>query len=751
MTITSQYTYEDMDKIRIHKHAKALIIFVLSAQSALSQAGLSPALEEIIVTAERRSENVQEVPISISTVSAEQIENQKIMNIFDISSQVPNLQVIAPNGNSIPMFSIRGVSALEYSATQSSPIALYVDEVYKGLPAFTSLQVFDVERVEVLRGPQGTLYGKNTTGGAINFHTKTADPGEGVSGYITGGYGNYDRREVSGAVNIPLVDDVFGARVAFTSTRVDGVVDNKYPDQDDQSSIDDWAGRVSLRWTPSETLDVVLRATSSKSAPKGYDVYANNIAPGGIAFTGYNREGLSYADSESDHPGSQDIRNRSGSLNVRWDVSDNLSLASVTSYDDGKWFTDADDDGSPYDLLRIIQDSDAKAWTQDLRLASNSAGSFNWLIGAFFYTDKVESTFDSRFFYSFASEEYSCFDDFFTGCIYSNEMRQDRDTYAAYAQGNWELNEKVSLTAGIRYTKDKIKLPYYRANLGFLDVATGVEYLDVEPIFTEPPIDNADESNVSGKLGIEYQMNDLTMIYASVSNGFRGGAFPGQIQFGAQEITYAKPEDVYALETGFKNESENNTVRTNAALFYYEYRNQQYTDIQDTLGQIFTNAKKSWVYGGELELIARPVAELELHAGVGYTKAEYEDASLKGVDLNGNTLLISPEWTISGGIDWRIASNSLGDLSLHTNSSYTSKTYFDAFNTNRISQGGYVLHDAQLSFETAAVPVRISAWIKNITDEKYGTYKLSLQEFLNMDYMHRGRPREYGVEISYTF
>lgn len=715
-------------------------------------------LEEVVVTAQRRAENQQRVPISTTAIRGDDLAASGIKNITSLSAQVPNMQTTTPYGDAVPIFSLRGVSAVDFSQNQSSPVALYVDEVYKGLPALTSLQMFDVDRVEVLRGPQGTLYGKNTTGGAVNVHTRGASLDDGLSGYADLGYGSLNRREISASVNVPLSES-FATRFAGQMTKVDGMVENQFPDRPDQGDIDDVAARVSSVWAPTDALTVSLRLTASKSSPKGYGVIADNIGrggPGGAGFaTGYTREGLSYFENEADLTGSLRIRNKSASLNVQWDVTEDMTLSSVTSWDDGDWLTNEDGDGTPFNLGFTTYDNEAEALSQEFRLGSSGEGPLSWQVGVYGYADTVTADTTIRLFYDLASVDAdgvpSCFVDFVTGCRLHNQFRQERDSFAAYAQGAYELTERLSFTAGLRYTDDNNELKYYRAALGYYDPSTASEVIDVFPTIDAAPEDQLTSTNWSRRFSAQYQWTEATMLYASWSRGYRGGAFNGQAYYAPDEVTIADPEELTSIEVGVKSQLADDRLRLNGSVFRYEYRNQQFLNVTPELLQVIYNAPESRLYGGELEATATFTPTLDARFAFSYLDSEFREATLLGVDLSGNTMMLAPETTVIAGLDWQMLTMDWGSLTLHTDSRYTSKSYFDPFNTEAVAQGSFWVHDARLTLDVAQLPMTVSAWIHNLTDEEYRVYRLDLAGLFNLDYGQRGRPREYGISVRYDF
>jgi len=249
------------------------LVAMLAASPATAQSGKEEASsDEIVVTATKRAENVQSVPISVSAIGGEALSRSRVTNVDDLVTKVANLQLTSIVGDNTPIFALRGVSMSDYSLNQSSPVATYYDEVYKGNFAFLGVAMFDLERVEVLRGPQGTLYGKNTTGGAVNIISRNAKLGD-TSGYVNAGYGNYNRVDLNGAVNLPLGENA-AVRLAGTYANADGWFRNVVPGKADLASVREYAFRATVNVRASDAIRFTLRASTSFQNPRNYGIYA---------------------------------------------------------------------------------------------------------------------------------------------------------------------------------------------------------------------------------------------------------------------------------------------------------------------------------------------------------------------------------------------------------------------------------------------------------------------------------------------
>ena len=759
------------------------------------------AIEEVMVTAQKRTESMQDVPISVSALSSSDLEGLKLRGTEEIVSQVPNLQASGVAGDGMPIFSLRGVSMNDFSFNQNSPVAVYMDEVYKGNPSLLGVQMYDLERVEVLRGPQGTLYGKNSTGGAINFIAQKPDF-DGHSAYLTVGAGNFDRQKFEGAINA-RVNDSFAVRLAATSLKADGWQENKNPGVDDGSAIDEYGVRFSAMWEASNELEFILRVATGKAEAVNYGIVAANVGPGGIGAglyglyndlgatkpeTGENyvdgtRDGLGYTEFESEQDTERLVESDSVSLTVNWDLAPELTLTSITAYDEGKAFVPEDSDGSPNTLLNAIYNVDVDQFAQDLRITSDFTGDFNFIAGIYYsneevgnqtsldYTQDLDINIDGRldfvdcldpllgaFGMEGISEEGQAVDIALGGtgdgavlgtlagfgCKTANSFEQERTSYAVYADGKYNLNESWTLRFGVRYTEDESELTNYVAN-----------YFGSDDVLLFPTIDIAKQDftddEITGKLGIDYTTEAGSLIYASFSHGYRSGAFNAQAFQDPSEVTQVEPETLDAFEVGFKSTFLDNRVQLNGAAFLYTYENQQFLNVDENLIQTLVNIDESEIAGLELELVSRPLESLMVRGGLGYIDSEVTEGSLGGVDLKGNQLPQAPELNFNLSVDWEALNTDLGILTLHVDTSFTDTQYFDVFNVDRIENDSYWLTNAQVTFEQADSAWAVSIWGKNLADEEYRTSIIDLQTFFGYDYTHVGVRRTYGADVTFRF
>jgi iron complex outermembrane receptor protein len=772
-------------------------------------------LQEVTVTAQRRTERLQDVPVAVTAVSGSELIERGIRQAGDIVDAVPNLLLNLPYGpEAQPTFTLRGVTTQDFSENQSSPIAMYVDEVYKPVGALQALQIYDLDRVEVLRGPQGTLYGKNATGGAVNFYSRNPSLSE-YDGYVIAGAGNYSLFATQAAVGGPIIDDRLGWRAAFMYEKRDGWVDSIAPGVEPLNGVDAAAGRLTFLGKPSDDLTMLLKVFVSKSGGTPYGAHALNNDPNVTGFSG----DIGWFDNGAKYAVHKEIRNDGVSLKIDWQLP-HATLTSVTGFDYGRWYEKSDDGGLPI-TLRIDDPntyfSSVNSFSQELRLASSDRGPFSWLGGLYYGRESTHATVQFHFFDGYDLGYWGAqsppspagipqplygFDEY-------NSFDQIKDSRAIFLNLTYAIAPQVTLRGGVRYTKDKVTIENFYALEGGLPSPGSVgmspdidattwwtqtignpalypgmcgntaptaprcyfqQGLAVQSFGVVPSFAN-NTDNVSGKVGIDWRASDEVLTYLSISQGYRGVAFNGQAYNDNSELTFAAPEKLTSYELGAKTEFWERRAIFNTAIFHYDYKNQQFLDafsLPSNLGTGFrtVNAPKSRVDGAEFEFQIKATNDLLIAANLGLMQSKYVELTLHAGEFEapgvprqccvGNKLIQAPDINAMLSIDWRFAHLSAGDLRLYADGNYYGKQYFDAFNTERDAQGAYGIANARLSFEsTGKRGWAIGAWIKNITNRQYLAYALNQKDLdtgaLGFDYALVGEPRTYGADVTLRF
>jgi len=847
--------------------ASLLAVIITPAWSESSGASSSTSLEEIVVTAQKRAQNLQDVPVAVSALGSEMMKSRGITETSDLMGAVPSLQVTTPYGRTQPNFSLRGISvANEFSASTASPVGVYVDEVYQSFRASHGQQLFDLDRVEVLRGPQGTLYGRNTTGGAISFFTRRPEL-NGSEGYVTVGYANYDTKTVDAALELTLIPDELGIRVAGTYGKGDGWQFNPIQNRD-AGTTDYKAGRVSLRWQPNPDLDITIKAYASEDNPVAANPYANGQFANQQDALGYSRfdpqpllGGRLLKENEvaSDTGGNYFSSSEGVNLTINYDINDNLSVRSITGYDTGEYRNSPFDcDGSPNDLCSIRYNSKSTNFNQDIRLTYNHE-ELNIVAGVYYGIDKVKTHNNPDFFGalrplllgagvpgSFSNIAIATPDSIgvvpgfvvdpslapgdagfcdpitvnpsgfldarslialltdiatdnssgggFGGAI-SAACRAagappfgpilgdqfftiERPSTALYFDGSYDFNDRLTVSFGLRYTFDKVKFLNGRTTMldlaGENIVASTIPYsFPYDPDL--PALNQVESANrLTGRLNISYAFTDDIMGYVNYSRGYRSGSFNGLSYQGENQVYYIRPEDVNAYEGGLKMRFLENRMQLNVAGFYYDYSNHQITQIIGATG--FTRGIDGRLFGGEAELVFQATDKLRLDASLSLLNSKYSGNVLDPSDpssptrpVNGNPFPNAPEVTFSAGFDLDIYEGDRGRLTLHGDTSYMGKYYFDPFKDYgqspcdqpaagfNILQAGpsiacgnpsYWLFNARLTYEVD--DFEISVWGKNLTNKNYYTYGLNIDVF-GLDYLNRAMPRTFGVKLTARF
>jgi outer membrane receptor protein involved in Fe transport len=739
-------------------------------------------LNEVVVTAQRQSERSQDVPIAITAVSADELHDRGIRQAADIATVVPNMLLNLPWGpEAQPTFTLRGVTTTDYSQNQSSPIAMYVDEVYKAVGAVQALQVFDMDRVEVLRGPQGTLYGKNATGGAVSLYS--ANPSlTTTQGYVEAGYGNYNDRSVRAALGVPLIDNVLAARVALYYEDRNGWTESILPGVDPLNGVDALAERLTILARPTDDFKATLKFSSTRSNGTPYGPHALNNLPSVTGFSG----NIPWFDTGSKYAVPKQIRSDSASLKVEAGLAEHLLLTSITGYDYGRWYTFSDDGGLP--VTARLDDpnsyfSSVNTFSQELRLSSRDTDFLKWLGGLYYGRESVHAIVQYHFFDGYPGSFVTPVGQTLYGFDEYNNSDQLKDTRAAFLNATFHVAPTVSIQAGLRYTKDKIEITNFYALEGGLTApsagyapsdgttlwtqtipyVTGVSYSQYSSLYQPPGGVNAplayNNNNTSGKVGVDWKPDDQTLVYASFSQGYRGAAFNGQAFNAPAELTFAQPEKIDAYEVGSKLEFWQRRASLDLAVFHYNYRNQQFLDTFALPGGLGTglrtvNAPRSRVDGAEMEFRAKVTEDVELSGSLGLLNTKYQELNLNGVNLAGDQLIQAPDANGSLALNWRFWQLDAGDLHLMLDGNGYTRQYFDAQNTQRISQASYAIANGRLSFAGSRGSTSgfdVGLWVKNVADRHYLQYAINQQDPEGFDYGLVGEPRTYGMDVRYRF
>jgi iron complex outermembrane recepter protein len=748
----------------IHKFSTYIFQFVVITSIALPCVAAEDVLEEVIVTARKKEQRLQETPVSVTAIGSDELDTRSIVNIKELGTVVPNFAVSSSlgGGASAGQYFIRGIGNFDFIATTEQNVGVYLDGVYISRSLGAALEVLDFDRVEVLRGPQGTLFGRNTTAGAVQI--VSAKPGNEFSGEAKVTVGSRDHIDGKISVNMPLIEGKLLSRIAVASLNQDGYVDNLFLNEDaGDNNVD--AGRVQLLWIGTENFEAALTADYSRKRSTGGTEKTIFMAPGDFLVGLYNNsvlapQGLALIDQSfvTDDPfetfaGARNDDNYDvwgTTLTLDWDLGDNLTVKSITAYRDTESQTAYDLDSTPYPLLEQWIDVEQEQFSQEFQLAGVAVdGRFDWIVGAFyFYEDTSESQFVPFFDNvvavgggNFELSGVGAFEAFGLGS-FNTELKQESRSYALFGQGTYEVSEKLGVTAGIRYSYEEKEL--FSEISGFAG-------------FAQPGI-NVDDNwdSVTPHFDLQYHVTDDVLTYISVSRGFRSGGFNGRA-LGPAAPTSFDPEKIWAYELGIKSEWLGNRLRLNTSGFYYDYTDFQGTTLAEgDLSVIVGNIADVDVYGFEVELAARPVTGLTLTAAAGYTDHDISKVDPNAVlanTINDETRLVqAPEWTINFSIQHEWPLSGFGTLMVHGDYFYKSSHEFLLPNRDFEEENGYSIINAGVVFKPVSNRWEVHLFGKNLTDEEYKIMADNIIPFavpvVNAQF---GSPREWGLAFKFHF
>ena len=728
--------------------------------------GAAQVLEEVVVTAQKREQNIQDVGIAVTAFSGEQLEQLGVTNTTEITQQSPGLQLFTYTPSLI-VFNIRGVSQNNFIDTLEAPVAVYMDEAYVASLNGLGQQLFDMERVEVLRGPQGTLFGRNATGGVIHYLTNAPDENE-LNGYIKGGIGEYSNYIAEGAVGGSLAPN-FRARVAGRFEKADGYTKSVTEGVRDTNGKDGFAIRASAQFDVSEgvRVDAKVYYSEDNDAPTGgYVAYASKANRD----TGYGAtpESTPIAGSVHKHAngleGSLDRDVTSVTGKITWDVNDNLQFISITSYMDihKDYFEDAGGGFIPNFPYNPV--ADTSQFSQELRL-SGSQDRFRWQVGGYYLDlEIVGSDYVSGEFVTLLPE----------GRI-DADWNLDSKNWSVFGQAEFDLTEQLTFTGGLRYSQDdkSYSLSNTSRGDGLIDALSG-EFVppDIElfnSAWFSSDLTEIDYGDFAVRAQLDWRPNDDLLVFAAFNRGIKGGNFT---TFFSTPQDLAHDEEVlHSYEIGFKKTFPGMGMRLNATGFYYDYDDYQAFGLIAAFPEIRNTDAE--VYGGEVEVTWSPIDRLDLLAGVSFLESEIDRVPtvqsffgiiLPSQQIEGNELPTSPAVSINFLARYAIPMASAGgEFALQVDGNYNSDQYLDVFNSAASKEQAYFVGNLRFSYTTADEKWTATAFIKNFTDTKHRLYLLDLAAgdlFTPPDAPADGNgiieqvyapPRWVGASVSYRF
>jgi iron complex outermembrane receptor protein len=714
----------------------------------LHGAGVSAelALEEVVVTAQKRAENMQEIPIAVSALDESALETSGFDGVNDLSYMVPSLQF--GNFGPVAFVAIRGIGMENTTAGGDPGVAMHLDGVYIGRPVGSLFTAFDTERVEVLRGPQGTLYGRNATGGSINLITRK--PGDEFEGEIEATLGDYNLRQIRGAVNLPISESVSARVVAFNEER-DGYTENSVPGGTDANDADNYGLRSHVSFDINDSASFLLSASYVKNGGVGTqaevrEAYPQTLAgppiPGTVDFV---LDGETLVNDQRPFKEAKGLRESqdnefvlvSGTLD--WDF-DNFSIKSITAYGESEFESHQDTDSSEKALGELVLTENAEQFSQEIQLISDTGGDLRWIGGLYYFKEKgtrYSTFYESRF-------------DIIAGMNGTEagvKLGGDVETtsWAVFAQGTYDINDEVAVTLGLRYTDDEKEGT--NKNILF-----GPEFVGEVAV---------DSQEVTGKLSFDWKFSEDSMLYASLARGYKsGGINQVAIVSAGRDAVYA-PEFVDTLEVGLKSRLLDDRLQLNVSAYTNDYSDLQFQVFQNS-GPAAGNAGEATVNGLEVELQALLSENWAIDASAGFMDSEYEtlvfDVNGDGIDedYSGNELTRSPELTYSLGVTGNWDFNS-GSLRLRLEGSYTDEIYYAFLNREGDRADDYTNVNLRLHWTSQEEKFTAELFATNLTDEVQEGNVLRGIGFMDcagcggQEFVTYNVPRQVGVTLGYKF
>jgi len=687
--------------------------------------------------------------------------------------KVPNIQL--NNFSNTPnsaVITIRGIGVIEPDPYAGNTVSIVVDGVPQYFSMGALVELFDIERVEVLRGPQGTLFGANTTGGVVNITTH--QPTGEFGGSIEATYGNYDRFDIKGVLDIPVVTDIIAAKFGIAHTRRDGYVTNVI-DGKDLGKRDVTIFRGAVKFTPVSSFDATLSGEYTM-ARNGSPIVINGAYPGEILYAPPGVDGM-YAGpcqnmnercrapkkylgaKNASTPDSSDLNNYRATLTMNLRDTAIGDITSITAYKKFDLTEFTDQDGSVRDIFPGFRETRGRQFSQELRTAADITDSINLVAGLFYLDTKYSH--EQRNKYYFAGP----------GLLNVNTQDQDNYSVSGFVQAYAQVTDRLRLQGGIRYTYEKTSM--LAATILSVNPSGVTEYSGVGNTVLSavtPPKDSKSWKNTGWKLGVDYELFDRTMAYGSWARGFKSGGFTGRIGI-PQDLGPYDPEKVDTFEVGIKNDLFDGRLRLNFAAFYTNYRDMQIAQIYVTQdadglpvqGNTILNAAKSTIKGFELEAATVPVDGLTLSGSLAYLDAKYknfpyldpltitpENPNGVPVNLKGEQLQNAPHWSATAAINYDVQLPGNARAEINLSYSYVGKKYLTALlNSPRTTIQPTGTFDGNINIFPRGDDFSIGVWARNIFNKHYINNCYDSPGFLG--FCGYSPPREYGVTARYAF
>jgi iron complex outermembrane recepter protein len=711
------------------------------------------ALQEIVVTATKRAENIQQIPLSVTAFDGRELAELGVQNPFDLALYTPALRVESVQGFAQPRFNLRGVGTDEYTPNAQGSVGVYVDEVFLNSTAAQGLNMFDIGDIEVLRGPQGTLWGMNTTAGAITFSPRA--PTEQPGGYAVVNYGNFGLRTVEAAAGGPVIGDTLLGRISVLFDSFDGNIRNTYLDTIDNSHSQS-AVRAQLLWKIGDSGTLKL---------SGHEGTMHQVVPtfhAGYGDGGEDANGIGTNNDRfqvaQDARGLGSLTSSGGLAKLNWTLPDSWRLTNIAAIEQDTLQNKIDDDATPFVVSNEAQFSSAQQESDEFRLTSPDGTPVTWIAGIFGLYEHLKIRY--------ALPQFEV----------STQSAIDTHNYAGFGSATLHLDSRLTARLGVRYTYESKSIEQYGVNY----TPSAVDQYNAA-LYTTPPVpflnfnDTKSWQQTTGDASLDYQITDRAILYSRVAKGFRGGTYNAAIT-GPNQQGAVDPETLIDYELGAKTQELDGRLTVNAAAFLYDYRDLQVFLLQ-TIGAQLQNAATARIAGVEFEASASPNEHWLLHLYGSWISAKYTsfpNASVPAALNNGLPVNLNdqplerapkdtagvllrysfpiPQGTVSFETDWHYTGKVIfapwvGSGNLHPVASLAPdlQNIFNLTTQNPVTTG-----NARIAYAAPGGRLEIAAWAKNITNAQYKTnmFNLVFNRSAGIDW---NSPLTFGITASLNF
>jgi iron complex outermembrane recepter protein len=774
----------------------ALSASVLASPLAFAQEGDSYALEEIIVTAQKRAQSLQDVPISVSAMSADKMSEAGIENLADLSAYVPNLQVV--DGGLSPQMIIRGIGSGSNQGFEQS-VGTYSDGVYTGRSLQSRAAFMDLERVEVLRGPQSILFGQSSIAGAVSL--VTAKPTDDFEGMVSLGHvPEFDETEINAYVSGSLTENVRG-RLAIRDRQEDGYMDNKTRNED-APELDEQAARLTLDWDIGD-LTATFKAEVSRMEREGRPMTAIDLGAYPTLAAIGTHGALQQSSTDIDHDMWTDADNKlefdndSFVLNLEYSLGDH-TLTSITSYSEYEYREDNyDGDATEVNVISLNMAEDFDQFSQELRLTSPGGETLDYIVGLFYQTSEQEYQEDATLMVS--SIGLDVLEGLPVGLLDSTinrDFSQESETYAAFGQLTWNINDALRLNLGLRYTRDEKEGTRNQAAVS-VSAAPGVSLDDI-PVPVVGSVgnivasafnigdhnleDDYNEDNWTPSINLQYDLTDDIMVYANYSEGYKAAgydargingwtstaAFPGKsgTQLGGDSFFFDQ-EEAQTFELGAKMSLLDGAAELNVALYQTDYTDMQVSVFDGAFGYAVQNAGEARVRGLELDGRWRATESLTLSGSLGYLDFEWTDyeagacngagslpaspVSASNCDYTGQENLHTPEWTVNLSANHVAYVGDNLELRSTLDANFKDNHYASGDLDPRSEQAAMTIFNGRIALASSDDTWQVALTGKNLTDREVFSYAAPVSQSNGGLFVNMMRPRTLGIEGQYRF